>query len=351
MHASVDSRSDNEEVNTAAGAPDQSRDVAVAQQQVHRDRMTEFMSVDGVWSGGFTGCSKRMQGVLIYQIGRDAWAWGDFASIPPGQHGFKDAVAKKYMEFQHQLRMAKRVKCSMSLKELQTMPSKTITKCIPKEIVTKFKQRHPITDEDLKDFTQHTSSPQPLILAGCKDKKILAFRIRIPEAFLSTLKETKHLLPTHAEAAGRRGEYKTRNYCLWAKYADHPYMSANLLEDGKGAKEWLSTQAPLFKHLSEVRKLVDFESYERMTTHPWLDKLLVNQAKHLGQKVVAGGGLNMPEIPLHKVAGIWYGLAVNCDQEFAGVPHRDGNDVKNSMNCVIPWGSWEGADLLFWEVR
>lgn len=148
------------------------------------------------------------------------------------------------------------------------MPSKTITKCIPKEIVTKFKQRHPITDEDLKDFTQHASSPQPLILAGRKDKKILAFRIRIPEAFLSTLKETKHLLPTHAEASGRRGKYKTRNYCLWAKYVDHPYMSANLLEDGEGAKEWLSEQAPLFKYLSEVLKLVDFESYERITTHP-----------------------------------------------------------------------------------
>ncbi|RPB18301.1 hypothetical protein L211DRAFT_854238 [Terfezia boudieri ATCC MYA-4762] len=128
-------------------------------------------------------------------------------------------------------------------------------------------------------------------------------------------------------------------------------MSANLLEDGEGAKKWLSAQAPLFKYLSEVLKLMDFESYERMTTHPWLDKLLVNQAKHLGQKVVAGEVSTAVEIPLHKVAGIWYELAVNCDQEFAGVPHRDSNDIKNSMNCIIPWGSWEGADLLFWEVR
>ncbi|KAF8451390.1 hypothetical protein BGX38DRAFT_1183099 [Terfezia claveryi] len=299
-----------------------------AQQQVHCERI-----------GGFANCSKRVQGVLIYQIGRNAWARGDFGSIPSGQHGFKDAVAKKYMEFQYHLRKAKRVKCSMSLKELQTMPSKTIAKCMPKDILTKFKQRHPITDEDLKDFTRHPSSVHPLILAGRKDKKILAFRIRIPATFLTTLKETKHLLPAHAEASGRRGEYKTRNYCLWAKYADHPYMSANLLEDGEGAKEWLSAQAPLFKYLSEVLKLMDFESYERMTTHPWLDKLLVNQAKNLGQKVGAGGTSAMSEVPLHKVAGIWYGLAVNCDQEFAG------------MNCIIPWGDWQGADLLFWEIR
>ncbi|KAF8415100.1 hypothetical protein BGX38DRAFT_1246454 [Terfezia claveryi] len=287
-----------------------------AQQQVHCERMSEFMSAEGVWSGG----------VLIYQIGRNAWARGDFGSIPSGQHGFKDAVAKKYMEFQYHLRKAKRVKCSMSLKELQTMPSKTIAKCMPKDILTKL-------------YASSLQRP-PLILAGRKDKKILAFRIRIPATFLTTLKETKHLLPAHAEASGRRGEYKTRNYCLWAKYADHPYMSANLLEDGEGAKEWLSAQAPLFKYLSEVLKLMDFESYERMTTHPWLDKLLVNQAKNLGQKVGAGGTSAMSEVPLHKVAGF-----------VRGVPHRDGNDVKHSMNCIIPWGDWQGADLLFWEIR
>ncbi|KAF8433299.1 hypothetical protein BGX38DRAFT_1223199 [Terfezia claveryi] len=127
-----------------------------------------------------------------------------------------------------------------------------------------------------------------------------------PITFLTILKETKHLLPAHAEASGRRGEYKMHNYFS-----------------------------------------MDFESYEWMTTHPWLDKLLVNQAKNLGQKVGAGGTSAMSEVPLHKVARIWYGLAVNCDQEFAEVPHRDGNDVKHSMNCIIPWGDWQV--IFFWS--
>ncbi|KAF8434018.1 hypothetical protein BGX38DRAFT_1221142 [Terfezia claveryi] len=129
------------------------------------------------------------------------------------------------MEFQYHLRKAKKVKYSMSLKELQTMLSKTIAKCMPKDILTKFKHVH------------------PLILA-----------------------ETKHLLPAYVEVSGHCGEYKTHNYSLWAKYVDHPYMSANLLEDGECAKEWLSAQAPLF-------------NYEQMTTHPWLDKLLVEQGE------------------------------------------------------------------------
>ncbi|KAF8457020.1 hypothetical protein BGX38DRAFT_1161612 [Terfezia claveryi] len=259
---------------------------------------TKFMSAEGVWSGGFANCSKCVQGVLIYQIGQNTWAHEDFRSIPSSQYGFKDAVAKKYMKFQYHLRKAKRVKCSMSLKELQTMPSKTIVKCMPMDILTKFKQRHPITDEDLKDFTCDPSSVYPLILADCKYKKILVFRIRIPTTFLTTLKKTKHLLPTHAEVSGHCGKYKMCNYLL---------------------------------------KLMDFESYEWMTTHLWLDKLLVNQVKNLGQKVRAGGTSAMSEVPLHKVVRIWYGLAVNCDQEFAGVPHQNGNNVKHSMNCIIPW--------------
>lgn len=136
-------------------------------QQVHKERMMEFMSADGVWSGGFADCSKRVQSILIYQIGRNAWGAGILQVYRrlqgcggPKIYGIPASVADG--------------ETGQVLDELQTMPSKTIAKCIPKDILTKFKQRHVITDEDLKDFTRHPSSPQPLILAGHKDKKNLA---------------------------------------------------------------------------------------------------------------------------------------------------------------------------------
>ena len=116
------------------------RDEPAEQQRIHNERMSEFMSADGVWTGGFANCSKRVQGVLIYQIGQNAWARGDFDEIAAGHSGFKDAVAKKYMEFQHTMKTAKRVKCCMGLKDLLTMPAKSIQKCIPKDTLTKFKQ-------------------------------------------------------------------------------------------------------------------------------------------------------------------------------------------------------------------
>jgi len=51
-----------------------------------------------------------------------------------------------------------------------------------------------------------------------------------------------------------------------------------------------------------------------MTNHPWLDKLIVNKAPNLGQKIIPWQAVAIEQVPLHKVAGTWYGLAVNCDQ-------------------------------------
>ena len=189
------------------------------------------------------------------------------------------------------------------------------------------------------------------MIPGRKHHQKIIFRLRKPDNFIITLRETKHLLPQHAPQSGRRGDYTIRNYCLWTKSAKHRYMSADLLEDGQAAKEWLAAQAPLFKYLSEALKHVDFQSYENMTNYPWLDSLLVNKARSLGQKPRPGHVASDQEVPLHKVAGIWCGLAINCDQEYSGMPHRDTADVKHSLNYVIPWGDYEGADLLFCEIR
>jgi len=139
---------------------------------------------------------------------------------------------------------------------------------VPADIRKRFHQRHTITPEEFKDFKSFPSNPAPLLITGQDAKQILAFRLCIPTTFQTTLCVTKHLLLQLAEKSRRRGDYKTRNYCLWADYANHPYLSGDLLQDGKASTEWLTAQAPLFKYLSEVLKLVDFESYETITNHP-----------------------------------------------------------------------------------
>ena len=255
------------------------------------------------------------------------------------------------MEWQFVMWTAKHVKASMDVKDLLTMSKKSIARCISSKLRQKFEQRQPITNEDLADFQPYPSTDCPLVITGRKDHQKIISRLRMRDNFIIPLSETKHLLPQHAPQSGRRGDYKTRNYCLWTTYAKHHHMSADLLEDAQAAKDWLAAQAPLFKYLSEALKHVDFQSYENMTNHPWLDSLLVNKERSLGQKPRPGHVASDQEVPLHQVAGIWCGLAINCDPEYCGMPHRDTADVKHSLNYVIPWGDYEGADLLCWEIR
>ena len=254
------------------------------QQNIHREPMHDFMSMDGIWSGSFSDCSKKVQCVINYQIRQNARKKGHFPELSGTNFYLKDAIGRRYMEWQLVMRTAKHVKASMDVKDLLTMSKKSIAGCFSPKLRQKIEQRQPITDADLSDFQRYPCTDYPLVITGRKNHQKMILRLRIPDNFIVTLRETKHLLPQHAPRSGRRGDYKTRNYCLWTKYAKHPYMSTDLLEDGQAAKDLLAAQAPLFKYLSEALKHVEFQIYENMTNHPWLYSLLVNKAQSLGQK-------------------------------------------------------------------
>ena len=44
-------------------------------------------------------------------------------------------------------------------------------------------------------------------------------------------------------------------------------------------------------------------------------------------------------------------MAINQNQTNSGGVHRDEMDAKRELNCVVPYGEWEGGDLLLWEIR
>ena len=86
-----------------------------------------------------------------------------------------------------------------------------------------------------------------------------------------------------------------------------------------------------------------------MKDTPWLDTLINNNAIDIGQD---GQKKNAEKHNhLQKVAGIWSGLAINQNQTNSGEVHRDERDAKRGFNCVVPYGEWEGGDLLLWEIR
>ena len=45
------------------------------------------------------------------------------------------------------------------------------------------------------------------------------------------------------------------------------------------------------------------------------------------------------------------GTIIFCSSNVPGGAHRDERDTKKGFNCVVPYGEWEGGDLLLWEIR
>ena len=72
-----------------------------------------------------------------------------------------------------------------------------------------------------------------------------------------------------------------------------------------------------------------------MTDTPWLDDLLSTGGGHIRQKNNTKG----PQILLEKVGGLWFGLAINQKEQTSGGAHSDHKDIKQGMNCVIPYGT------------
>ena len=76
---------------------------------------------------------------------------------------------------------------------------------------------------------------------------IVALQIAVPEFYIQVLADTDGSLPARPPKSSERGTHIKSHYALWADYADHPYMSAQFLEDGEAACAGLKSNTPLFR--------------------------------------------------------------------------------------------------------
>ena len=44
-------------------------------------------------------------------------------------------------------------------------------------------------------------------------------------------------------------------------------------------------------------------------------------------------------------------MAVNEGQTQSGKPHKDYADAKEAYNCVVPYGDWEGREVILWDLK
>lgn len=102
------------------------------------------------------------------------------------------------------------------------------------------------------------------------------------------------------------------------------------------ANAWLEKNEGLFRE-SNVLRMVDASQYVHCRN---------NFVEEMGRVVGPDGK------PLKPVAGIWHTVAINSNQVGnSSYKHQDWKDNKASYNCLVPWGSWGGGDLVLWPLR
>lgn len=101
------------------------------------------------------------------------------------------------------------------------------------------------------------------------------------------------------------------------------------------------------RFLGNELRLWDPVAYYQMNNTQWLNKLINKGGRNIGQKGKAKG---KEKAPLKKVGGLWHGVAICQGQTEDGNPHRDENDFKKGFNCVVPYGDWDGGDVVLWEL-
>ena len=51
------------------------------------------------------------------------------------------------------------------------------------------------------------------------------------------------------------------------------------------------------------------------------------------------------------MGGLWHGLAINEAQSQSGKLHKDYADAKEAYNCIIPYGDWQGGEVILWDLK
>ncbi len=178
-------------------------------------------------------------------------------------------------------------------------------------------------------FQRVESSPEPLEIRD-DSSRLLAYRFRIPNNFVNTLERETALLPPIQAKATVRGFFFHRHYAGWADSAVSPFMSAEYRNDLPASEVWIAANKPLFDWISQDLRFLNPEMYVKM---------------------VSVNSMLPPGVFPHCSA--WFGCAINqgIDDPHGTGTHLDKKDDYGTYNCVIPFGNYEGGDLVLWGLK
>ncbi|KAA8901424.1 hypothetical protein FN846DRAFT_891826 [Sphaerosporella brunnea] len=158
-------------------------------------------------------------------------------------------------------------------------------------------------------------------------QKQLGFRCAIPEELIAQLEETQAMLPRKKAKECRRGKYVSRHWALWGDCMKKVQPSKEYTRDLPHSKSWLEANQALWTYLSQLLRQLEPDMYRTATNFDYL----------LGQQ---GQQSNFAEA--------WSGMAINQEMtpEARSDWHFDWQDSNQVFNCLVPFGTFTGADLL-----
>jgi hypothetical protein len=106
-----------------------------------------------------------------------------------------------------------------------------------------------------------------------------------------------------------------------------PQMSSEYRHDLPYSQQWADANKGLFRHLSDVLRLLEPEMYVRYTS---IRRFLPPNVNPL--------------------CGAWYACAINQNMTEDGTAHLDHSDYYCGLNVVTGWGSFTSAKLLLWQL-
>ena len=94
------------------------------------------------------------------------------------------------------------------------------------------------------------------------------------------------------------------------------------------SKTWIERNQPLWKFLGDQLRLIYPEAYNKLTN------------------------IVLPQ-PLQLLCEPWAGVAINQAMTPQSIlqSHQDWKDCKSAPNAVVPYGNYEGGDLMLWQAN
>lgn len=197
-----------------------------------------------------------------------------------------------------------------------------------------------------------------------KNKRLLAYRYRVPLSLIKELETSASLL--HAakprQAAPKkhnnawRGPFSSRNYNYWNIYGDgNPFFSVDFLQDLPHSERFLQKNAALFERLSQDLQLIAPDVAFRFQS-------IAKEAAPLSQEHQAKfRSCNLsPPSRYRPLCGTFAGCAINnsmvppvseSEPESSGCQlHRDKNDLASGLSALVPFGQFTGGNLILVEL-